>query len=216
MAAAGVRWRSAAESVEALVASESGAADGAVADDLPEELKTVADEYLLDPAVKASYSLVPPTIGLVPLNKVVVFQSRVNMGYARTLEQYIGAEPVIDEKLLRFCLAHEQPYPPVTGHPLPNGFVFKSPSADLRFLGFGPVEASQVTGRAVPGRPQAAFVAYVGYSVNAFNVLQVDGRLVLNNGSHRAYALLAAGLTHAPAVVQVLSAHDHAMLPPIV
>jgi hypothetical protein len=51
-------------------------------------------------------------------------------------------------------------------------------------------------------------VLYVGYGANALNVLSVNGRLILNNGSHRAYALKAAGFTHVPAVVQTLTRPD--------
>jgi len=66
------------------------------------------------------------------------------------------------------------------------------------------------------GRPHSAVVLQVGYGVNALNVLSVGGRLILNNGSHRAYALRAAGLTHAPAVVQTVTREDQLNVIPLV
>ena len=40
------------------------------------------------------------------------------------------------------------------------------------------------------------------------NVIQAENRLVLNNGSHRAYALRELGVTHVPCLVQHVSRRD--------
>jgi hypothetical protein len=51
-------------------------------------------------------------------------------------------------------------------------------------------------------------VLTIGFGSNYLNALEVEGRLVLNNGSHRAYALRDLGLTHAPCIVQQVTRRD--------
>jgi ParB-like nuclease domain len=51
--------------------------------------------------------------------------------------------------------------------------------------------------------PVVGFVGVVvGFGSNYLNAIASDGRLVLNNGHHRAYALRQLGVTHVPCVVQ--------------
>jgi len=42
----------------------------------------------------------------------------------------------------------------------------------------------------------------VGFSANFLNALYAEKRLILNNGSHRAYALRQLGVSHVPCIVQ--------------
>jgi hypothetical protein len=48
----------------------------------------------------------------------------------------------------------------------------------------------------------------VGFGSNFLNAIHVENRLILNNGSHRAYALRDLGFTHAPCIVQFVSSRD--------
>jgi hypothetical protein len=48
----------------------------------------------------------------------------------------------------------------------------------------------------------AAVIAFVGYGGSPINVIAANGRLVLNNGFHRVYALRSLGVTHIPVVIQ--------------
>lgn len=52
------------------------------------------------------------------------------------------------------------------------------------------------------GLPAAAIIAFVGYGTAPVNVLSVRGRLILNNGFHRVFALRSLGVTRIPVVVQ--------------
>ena len=54
----------------------------------------------------------------------------------------------------------------------------------------------------------AALALIVGYGSNFLNVAHVENRLVLGNGSHRAYALRDSGITHAPCIVQTISRRE--------
>lgn len=48
----------------------------------------------------------------------------------------------------------------------------------------------------------------IGYGSNFLNVLHVENRLVLGNGSHRAYALRDLGITEIPCLVQRVTRRD--------
>jgi hypothetical protein len=52
------------------------------------------------------------------------------------------------------------------------------------------------------GLPAAAIISFVGYGAASVNVIAAEGRVVLNNGFHRVYALRSMGVTHIPVVVQ--------------
>ena len=43
---------------------------------------------------------------------------------------------------------------------------------------------------------------------NYLSVVAAEGRFVLSNGTHRAYALRALGITHVPCVIQQVSRRD--------
>jgi len=42
----------------------------------------------------------------------------------------------------------------------------------------------------------------VGFGCNFLNAIHTEDRLILNNGSHRAFALRELGITHVPCVIQ--------------
>jgi hypothetical protein len=70
------------------------------------------------------------------------------------------------------------------------------------------LDPTQVTELSAIGVPSAIVAVTVGYGANYLSALHVEGRLILQNGSHRAYALRAAGHTHAPCLVQRVSRRD--------
>ena len=74
-----------------------------------------------------------------------------------------------------------------------RGLGLKSVSNDFRILGVDLLQPEQV--RALTPRASRRIVAItVGYGIELpQRSLEIEGRLVLNNGSHRAYALRQAG-----------------------
>ena len=50
--------------------------------------------------------------------------------------------------------------------------------------------------------------ASVGFGSNFMNAIYAEQRLILNNGSHRAFALRQMGVTHVPCIVQHVSSRD--------
>jgi hypothetical protein len=87
-------------------------------------------------------------------------------------------------------------------------WVFSSGSTDLR-----PHEARLLTGRQLEtfestGPITAMIGLAVGFGANFLTAIRSDSRLVLHNGYHRAYALRALGITHAPCLVETVTRTD--------
>jgi hypothetical protein len=59
-----------------------------------------------------------------------------------------------------------------------------------------------VDGLDFAGVPKYVVAIAVGYGANFLAAAHVEGRLILWNGSHRAYALRAAGHTHVPCLIK--------------
>ena len=93
--------------------------------------------------------------------------------------------------------------PPVRGARIaPNVWSFSSPSSDLRLLDLNMIDPSTINGLEPGGAAIALVAATLGYGSNYLNALRVGNRLILNNGTHRAFALRDMGLTHAPCLIQ--------------
>lgn len=141
-------------------------------------------------------------MGIVELDRLVVFQKHINLDYVAQLASGLSADSSLED-IFRFCLLGEYPQPPIShGRVAQSAFVFASPSTDLRFLDVALLDDSQSAGLPPRGRSTSAVALLVGYGSNLLNAIHVENRLVLNNGSHRAYALRELGITHAPCVVQ--------------
>jgi hypothetical protein len=186
-------WRAANDRVKDLTETEAGLADGAEVDPLPEELLPLAEDVLGEPAYMQSFAVVPTELRIVDLNRLVVFQKNINMDYVRELQESLPTDPTI-EQVFGFCMAPEGARPPVRSQQVANNaFVFISPSTDFRFLGADLIPHDQAPTAGATGHPTSVVALPVGYGSNYLNVVSVNGRLVLNNGSHRAYALRDAG-----------------------
>jgi len=83
-----------------------------------------------------------------------------------------------------------------------------SPSNDMRFLGAMRLNSGHIKDYPPPGNLVAVIGLAVGFGSNFLNAVYVENRLILNNGSHRAYALRKMGITHVPCIVQHLSSRD--------
>jgi len=201
-------WRLANDRVRHL-----GQLEPKIADDVPvrqvgNALAGLVAKVLADSAYQRSFSLVPARVGVVELDKLVVFQKHINLQYVNHLTTIIGDHPT-EEEVFRICMGGKHATPPtVHSRVSQNSFIFVSPSTDFRVLEvnfFPPLESleSRAAG------PVTGLVGLaVGYGSNFFNVLSCEGRLVLNNGSHRAYALRKLGTTHVPCVIQDISRRE--------
>jgi len=208
LAALAAQWRTANDHIHELEIREAGLSDGVVVQPIDSSLDRLRDAVLADPFFQGAFAMIPASLGVVELDRLVVFQKHINLTYAGTLERALGPAPT-PEALFRFCLPFDHPQPPVNfGRITSNQFVFYSPSTDFRFLEAALLQANQVTGHRSQGPISAVIALMVGYGSNFLNVVEAEGRLILNNGSHRAYALRSAGIAHAPCVVQHLSRRE--------
>ncbi|MDE3068968.1 MAG: hypothetical protein KGJ60_15665 [Verrucomicrobiota bacterium] len=201
-------WRAAFARIRALEKEEAGAADAPPVDPLPPALEALREEFLQAPLVQKSFNTVPTTIALVELDRLVVYQKHIDLAHVSRLKAQLYPRPS-EEDIFRFCLPADPTHPPVKWSRAHDGtFVFVSPSNDLRFLGARPLEPGQIAGGRLSGAPAGVVGLTVGFGANFFNAISAGRRLVLHNGSHRAFALRDLGVTRAPCVIQFVASWD--------
>ena len=161
---------------------------------------------------QSAFGMVPTEFAIVELDRLVVFQKFINLGYVETLRAFLPSAPSpVDIARLAFGLARPEPAVKILQN-APNTFTIVSPSNDLRFLEGSIVQPDAVMGVTSSGKPVARIVLNVGFGSNYLNAIHVNNRLVLNNGSHRAYALRSLGITHAPCLVQRITRQEELAL----
>ena len=198
------QWRAAAKHYEGLQISQAGAADKLQIMPMPTSMHAHIAKLSALPSFAATFCNVPIAFGMVPLAQLVCAQFDITISTLEALKATLRASKPSPSQLAKLCLPLEPAHGEcVVGRETQGEFVFHSNSHDLRFLGAQLVPVDQITGYQPNGHARAAVVLGVGFSTNVLNVLRYSDRLVLNNGYHRALALLACGITHAPCVVQV-------------
>jgi hypothetical protein len=198
-------WRAASARFQQLQQAEAGWADRPPVAPLPKSLEPLVRRVAADPIFRRSFSAVPGEVGLVELDRLVVSQKTINLTHIVRLKEQLGPAPDLDA-VFRACLPFDHPAPPArVARVAPQSFVFASDSNDLRLLDSLVFRPEQVTDYPASGPLAGIAGVVVGYGSNYLNAVALDGRLVLNNGFHRAYALRAVGVTHVPCVVQRLS-----------
>lgn len=214
------QWREAHAHVMERTSSESMIADGIAVTPLPDGLVPLAEAVLEHPVTKQSFGTTPVSVGVVELGKLVVFQRNVNLTYAELLRQQLGSDPS-PEDVFHFALPTDGRYDPVCNAgqvgmaPNAASYAMVSPSNDLRVLQAALIDPNQIIGWNVDGRVQHAVVVAVGYGSNYLSAMRVGSRLILKNGTHRAYALLASGQTHAPMLIEdIPTDEEREHLPP--
>jgi hypothetical protein len=198
-------WRKAAARFQELQQAEAGWADQPPVGPLPKSLEPLLRQVAADAIFRRSFSAVPGEVGLVELDRLVASQKSVNLTHVARLKEHLGPRPDLDA-VFRTCLPFDHPSPPTrAGRVAKQSFVLASDSNDLRFLDSLVLRPEQVADYQATGPLAGVVSVVVGYGSNYLNALALDGRLILNNGFHRAYALRALGVRDVPCVVQRLS-----------
>lgn len=201
-------WRAAHNRLRALRRAEEDWADDVRPGPLPANLEPLAAGVAADPIFRGAFDALPTRIALVELDRLVVSQKTIHLAHVRRLRDRLGPDPT-PEQIFRLCLPAD--HPPIgyrVGRAGPDSVVFVSDSDDLRFQESVVLAPDQVAGYR-PFGPVAGVVGLVvGFGSGYLNAVSCEGRLVLNNGYHRAYALRELGVSHAPAVVQQVSRAD--------
>jgi hypothetical protein len=163
---------------------------------------------MASPSAQKTFGALPSDWFTIELDRLVVYQKFINLRYVDELK---GSVPktLAPIELARFSAGMGLPQSDVRiTQANMNAFAFTSESEDLRVLDVHLLDPSQVSNYVAQGNPVKLLAVVVGYSANFITALKIGNRLVLHNGSHRAYALRDLGVTHVPCLVQQVSRED--------
>jgi hypothetical protein len=197
-------WNAAAEHIAELEKGEAGLADNPVITKLGPEYEPLLIELLKDPLIQNGFDTVPTDIAMIELDSLVVYQKHIDLTYIGQLKQRIGPAPDW-QTIFRTCLPYDHPQPPVKWSKHGEKYFFMSPSNDLRFLGTMNLKPGNIVDYAPPGDMVGVVGLALGFGSNFLNAALVENRLILHNGSHRAFALRDLGVTHVPCIIEHVS-----------
>lgn len=204
-------WRAANDHYGELEESEAGLADRMDIRPLPPEMMALKAEAEQDPRYLRAFDKLPTTFEMVELDKLVLYQIRVTKSHSDGRRVDLPRRPAPGD-LFRFCLPMEMPEAPVESSRYGNKFVFVSPSTDFQKHRPALFEPGQISDYLASGSVAAMVGLSVGYGSNFFTGIRYGNRVILNNGYHRAYAMRAAGITHAPCIVETATRMDELRL----
>ena len=201
-------WRAANDHYYDLEAREGGIADSIEIRELEPSLRPLADEVEASPSFRRTFDCLPTRFAMVELDRLVVSQPHANLHHADRLMASLGPSPSA-EALFRFCLPLGDQEPKVKMRRAGSRrFLFWSDSSDLRFHEAAALEPRQIRDHEAYGTLAGIVGLMVGFGSNFLNLIQSDTRLLIHNGHHRAYALRALGITHAPCIIQTVTRRD--------
>lgn len=205
-------WQAAHNFIRELEKEEAGQADHPAIEKLGDDYEPLLIEFLKDPLVRNGFNTVPTEVAMVELDRIVVWQKHIDITFVRNLKQKLSPNPS-KEEIFRTCLPYDHPQPPVKWSRVNNNtYVFLSPSNDLRYLGAMPLQSNQITNYPPPGNLVGLAGVAIGFGSNFLNLIYAENRLILNNGSHRAFTLRELGIKRAPAIIQHVSTRDELQL----
>lgn len=201
-------WRRVNDYYGELEESEAGIADEIEVRDLDPALAPLVAEAMADPRYRYTFDSFPTSFAWVELDRLVIYQTHVTQQFVETLKSRLGPAPD-PESLFRFCLPPERPAVPVeirrVGH---ERYVFTCESTDFRFLDAVLLRPDQIRDYDSAGPISGVVGLVVGFGSNFLTAIRHENRLVLHNGYHRACALRALGITHAPCIIQTVTRRD--------
>lgn len=197
------RWEQAHDYFQDLQEHEAGWADDTTVSPLPESMRPYAQAALQDPVhQRQTASAARSQWALVELDRLVIYQKFINVTYADSLLAVLP-QNLTDEDVVRLAISPVVEPAPVRCTQLsPTSFAFLSESGDMRFVEAALLEPQMLQGYQSRGRASKVLGLFIGMSVNFLTVLKVGSRLILADGSHRAYALRKSGVTHAPCLIE--------------
>jgi hypothetical protein len=201
-------WRQANDDYHELEESEAGIADQVECLDLDPALAPLAAEVMADPRYRRAFDTLPTHFGRVELDRLVVYQTQVTHHFIEALKSRLGPAPD-PATLFHFCLPLGQPDASIQIRRAGSRrYVFWSDSMDFRFHEPVLLRPDQIRDYNTFGPIAGVVGLVVGFSSNFLNVIRDDNRLLLENGYHRACALRALGITHAPCIIQTVTRRD--------
>ena len=201
-------WRAANDYYHELEEREAGLADRIECRPLDPALAPLCAEVIADPRYRCTFDTVPAAFQMVELDRLVVYQTQVTRHFVEGLKVRLGPEPDA-ESLFRFCMPLGQPQTPLKARRIGSRrFVFSSYSMDVRYHEPVLLRPDQIRDYHSFGAIGGVVGLVIGYSANFLTGIRDDNRILLHNGYHRACAMRALGITHAPAIVQRVTRRD--------
>lgn len=207
-------WRAAKDYYQELEETESGIADEIEIRELDPALTPLVEEAMVDPRFTYAFKTFETRFEMVELDRLVLFQTNVTQQGADRLKEQLPAEPD-PAALLRFCLPAVVPEPPVKMRQVGSSrFVFTCESTDFRRHDPVLLRPDQIDDYQSFGPISGVVGLVVGFSSNFLTGVRQgdDGRVLLKNGYHRAYAMRDMGITHAPCIIQTVTSRDELSL----
>lgn len=201
-------WREARTRAIQLMAEESGIADSIQVQELPEEMKPLADKVLEEPSMHRLMSLVSRRWCMVEIDRLVIFQDSINLRHVAKLRDAITPNPSAQEIMELASCTGAHAHPAVRSIQCDGGYTFSSESNDLRFLDVVTVDPKSVQDYEPFGTASHAIVIYLGFSDNTISATRSGSRIILTNGSHRVYALRELGFRFVPCLLTDASDGD--------
>lgn len=202
------RWRAANDHYHTLEVRESGIADTAECHPLTAAQKKLTNKIRADHRFKRTFDTVPTAFRMIELDKLVVFQTRVDAEYVKALSKRISPRTRF-AALLDFCYPLGETEPEVDAERIgARRYVFSSISTDFRFQSPVVLQPEQMRDVKTSGSIAVLAGVPIGFGSNMFSVIRSGKRMLLHNGYHRACAMRAAGITHAPCIVQTVTRQD--------
>lgn len=201
-------WGAAQDRLKEREVTEAGVADHPSLIPLPDSISEAASAVMDDPAVRKACRLLPRRWHLVDLDRLVVFQRGIDLGFVDTIKSAIPEKPT-DLQIFRIAAGQTLP-PPVLSvmRQSENVYSVSSPSADLRLLDTIDIDPDRVEGYCASGRAVSLIGVVLGFGLNFISALYVQNRLILFNGTHRAFALRSLGIKRVPCLVTEVSREE--------
>src|SRR5882762_6991035 len=173
-------WRRAAKYICELDKTEKACVSPPIIRPIPAELEAARKQFESHPLVEHGFDTVPTQLGMVELDRLVVFQHHIDLSYVALLKQKLGPAPT-QEEIFRVCLPSERSKPPVKWARMHRDtYVFTSPSNDLRFLGAMQLGPEQIVGHPPRGSAVGVVGLAVGFGSNFLSVISAYDRLILH------------------------------------
>jgi len=207
-AALTAEWSAANDYYMELEKTQAGIATQGTHRELDPQFATLAAQVKTHPHFRRVFNTLPTSFGMVELDSLIVYQKHVTRNFVEARMARLGATPDA-EALGRVCFPLGEPEAPVQIQTIGSRrYVFRSISTDFRYLEPTLLRSDQIAGYDSMGAVSGVVGLVVGFGSNFLNAVQVGKRVLLNNGYHRAVALRALGITHAPCIIQTASRVD--------
>ncbi len=207
-AALAQEWRESRRAALGLGDEEAGLADAVGVRPLPDDMQPLAGQALRQPSMHRLTSLVPRSWCMVEIDRLVVFQESLNLRHLDRLRACLAPAPSPGEVMDFVSSKGASAHPAVRQCQSETGYTFASESNDLRFLDVATIDPAHIGHYDPFGSASHAIVIYLGFSDNVVSATRIGKRIVLTNGSHRAYVLRERGFRYVPCLLTDASDPD--------